>query len=141
MEADHVSNNQNVSVQGSRVASREDPRNSALIHASFSSNSDRAALNIKRKGVGMSSAKAKVTRSNRVGCASDFKGLHPHLSRFSGDEDPWVHETSATPARVLWRWDNVMASSALKSALRSTACTQAVDLKTKLLLRSTGRRP
>jgi len=33
-----------------------------------------------------------------------------------------------------------MASSALKSALRSTACMQAVDLKTKLLLRSTGRR-
>src|SRR4030088_454851 len=52
----------------------------------------------------------------------------------------WVHDTSATPARVLWRWDNVMASSALKSALRSTACTQAVDLKTKLLLRLSGRR-
>ena len=33
-----------------------------------------------------------------------------------------------------------MASSALKSALRSTACTQAVDLKTKLLLRLSGRR-
>src|ERR1700692_1514485 len=53
---------------------------------------------------------------------------------------PWVHDTSATPARVLWRWDNVMASSALRSALRSTACMQAVDLKTKLLLRLTGRR-
>src|SRR6202142_162281 len=53
---------------------------------------------------------------------------------------PWVHDTSATPARVLWRWDNVMASSALKSALRSTACMQAVDLKTKLLLRLPGRR-
>ena len=52
---------------------------------------------------------------------------------------PWVHDTSATPARVLWRWDNVMASSASKSELRSTACMQAVDLKTKLLLRSTGR--
>ena len=33
-----------------------------------------------------------------------------------------------------------MASSALRSALRSTACMQAVDLKTKLLLRLTGRR-
>src|SRR3977135_567630 len=55
-------------------------------------------------------------------------------------DTPWVHDTSATPARVLWRWDNVMASSALKSALRSTACTQAVDLKTKLLLRLSGRR-
>src|ERR1700704_1850680 len=55
-------------------------------------------------------------------------------------DSPWVHDTSATPARVLWRWDNVMASSALKSALRSTACTQAVDLKTKLLLRLSGRR-
>jgi len=33
-----------------------------------------------------------------------------------------------------------MASSALKSALRSTACMQAVDLKTELLLRLTGRR-
>src|ERR1700674_5591947 len=53
---------------------------------------------------------------------------------------PWVHDTSATPARVLSRWDNVMASSALRSALRSTACMQAVDLKTKLLLRLTGRR-
>ena len=50
----------------------------------------------------------------------------------------WVHDTSATPARVLWRWDNVMASSALRSALRSTACMQAVNLKTKLRLRSTG---
>src|SRR5258708_5118154 len=50
-------------------------------------------------------------------------------------DTPWVHDTSATPARVLWRWDNVMASSALKSALRSTACMQAVDLNTKLLLR------
>ena len=55
-------------------------------------------------------------------------------------DTPWVHDTSATPARVLWRWDNVMASSALRSALRSTACMQAVDLKTKLLLRLTGRR-
>jgi hypothetical protein len=55
-------------------------------------------------------------------------------------DTPWVHDTSATPARVLWRWDNVMASSALRSALRSTACMQAVDLKTKLHLRSTGRR-
>ncbi len=54
-------------------------------------------------------------------------------------DTPWVHDTSATPARVLWRWDNVMASSASKSELRSTACMQAVDLKTKLLLRSTGR--
>ena len=53
---------------------------------------------------------------------------------------PWVHDTSATPARVLWRWDNVMASSALKSALRFTACMQAVNLKTKLLLRLAGRR-
>src|SRR6202048_670248 len=52
---------------------------------------------------------------------------------------PWVHDTSATPARVLWRWDNVMASSALRSGLRSTACMQAVDLKTKLHLRLTGR--
>src|ERR1700681_498205 len=52
----------------------------------------------------------------------------------------WVHDTSATPARVLWRWDNVMASSALRSALRSTACMQAVDLKTKLHLRSTAHR-
>src|SRR5258705_10308456 len=52
----------------------------------------------------------------------------------------WVHDTSATPARVLSRWDNVMASSALRSALRSTACMQAVDLKTKFHLRSTGRR-
>ncbi|MEH2611405.1 hypothetical protein V1293_003694 [Bradyrhizobium sp. AZCC 1693] len=52
---------------------------------------------------------------------------------------PWAHDTSATPARVLWRWDNVMASSALKSALRFTACMQAVNLKTKLRLRSTGR--
>ena len=33
-----------------------------------------------------------------------------------------------------------MASSALRSALRSTACMQAVDLKTKLRLRLTGRR-
>ena len=32
-----------------------------------------------------------------------------------------------------------MASSALRSALRSTACMQAVDLKPKLLLRLTGR--
>src|ERR1700730_1159475 len=53
---------------------------------------------------------------------------------------PWVHDTSATPARVLWRWENVMASSALKSALRSTACMQAVDLKTILHLRLTERR-
>src|ERR1700694_6210580 len=52
---------------------------------------------------------------------------------------PWVHDTSATPARVLWRWDNVMASSALRSALRFTACMQAVNLKTKLRLRLTGR--
>src|SRR4030081_1813556 len=43
-------------------------------------------------------------------------------------------------ARVLWRWDNVMASSALRSALRFTACMQAVNLKTKLRLRLTGRR-
>src|SRR5216683_2233348 len=55
-------------------------------------------------------------------------------------DTPWVHETSATPARVLWRWDNVMTSSVLRSALRSTACMQAVDLKTKLHLRSSGRR-
>src|SRR2546423_9859617 len=55
-------------------------------------------------------------------------------------DTPWVHDASATPARVLWRWDNVMASSALKSALRFTACMQAVNLKTKLLLRSAGRR-
>ena len=55
-------------------------------------------------------------------------------------EGAWVHETSATPARVLWRWDSVMASSALRSALRFTACMQAVNLKTKLRLRSTGRR-
>src|SRR5437867_482699 len=54
-------------------------------------------------------------------------------------DTPWAHDTSATPARVLWRWDNVMASSALKSALRFTACMQAVNLKTKLRLRSTGR--
>ena len=53
---------------------------------------------------------------------------------------PWVHDTSATPARVLWRWDNVMASSALRSALRFTACMQAVNLKTKLRQRLTGRR-
>ena len=33
-----------------------------------------------------------------------------------------------------------MASSALKSALRFTACMQVVNLKTKLLLRSAGRR-
>jgi hypothetical protein len=33
-------------------------------------------------------------------------------------EAPWAHDTSATPANVLWRWDDVMASSALKSALR-----------------------
>src|SRR3981189_2027202 len=55
-------------------------------------------------------------------------------------DTPWVHDTSATPARVLWRWDDVMASSALRSALRSTGCLQAVDLKTKLRLRWTGRR-
>jgi hypothetical protein len=41
---------------------------------------------------------------------------------------------------VLWRWDNVMASSALKSALRYTACMQAVYLKIKLPLHSAGRR-
>src|ERR1700677_970391 len=58
---------------------------------------------------------------------------------FAHIEGPWVHDTSATPARVLWRWDNVMASSALKSALRFTACMQAVNLKTQLLLRSAGR--
>ena len=52
-------------------------------------------------------------------------------------DTPWVHDTSATPARVLWRWD--MASSALRSALRSTGCMQPVDLKTKLRLRLTGR--
>src|SRR5258705_11838858 len=54
-------------------------------------------------------------------------------------DTPWVHETSAAPARVLWRWDNVMASSALRSALRSTGCMQPVDLKTKLRLRLTER--
>jgi hypothetical protein len=55
-------------------------------------------------------------------------------------DTPWAHDTSATPARVLRRWDNVMASSALKSELRSTGCMQPVDLKTKLRLRLTGRR-
>src|SRR5712675_2823251 len=55
-------------------------------------------------------------------------------------DTPWVHETSATPARVLWRWDNVMASSALRSELRFTACMQAVNLKTKLRRHSIGRR-
>src|SRR6478672_5523265 len=55
-------------------------------------------------------------------------------------DTPWVHDTSATPARVLWRWDSVMASSALRSALRFTACMQAVNLKTKLRLRLTVRR-
>ena len=64
----------------------------------------------------------------------DSDGLHSDLC------SAWVHDTSATPARVSWRWDNVMASSALKSALRFTACMQAVNLKTKLLLRSAGRR-
>src|ERR1700735_4965483 len=52
---------------------------------------------------------------------------------------PWAPDTSATPARVLWRWDNVMASSALRSALRFTVYMQAVNLKTKLRLRSLGR--
>src|SRR4030095_2133244 len=52
-------------------------------------------------------------------------------------DTPWVHEASATPARVLLRWDDVMASSALKSALRSTACMQAADLKTILHRRLT----
>src|ERR1700761_3421539 len=51
-----------------------------------------------------------------------------------------VHDTSATPAKVLSRWENVMASSALKSALRYTACMQAVYLKTKLRLHSAGYR-
>jgi len=41
----------------------------------------------------------------------------------------WVHDASATPAKVLLRWDDVMASSALRSALRYTACMQAVYLK------------
>src|SRR3984893_12956497 len=63
--------------------------------------------------------------------------LRQYPCRLKGN--PWVHDTSATPARVLWRWDNVMASSALRSGLRSTACMQAVDLKTKLHLRLTGR--
>ena len=40
--------------------------------------------------------------------------------------------------KVLSRWDNVMASSALKSALRYTACMQAVYLKTKLRLHLAG---
>jgi hypothetical protein len=53
---------------------------------------------------------------------------------------PWVHDTSATPVRVLWRWDNVMASSALRSALRSTACMQVADLKKVLHLHLTGLR-
>src|ERR1019366_5029206 len=57
----------------------------------------------------------------------------------AGNRTPWVHDTSATPARVLWRWESVMASSALRSGLRSTACMQAVDLKTKLHLRLIGR--
>src|SRR4030081_948081 len=43
-------------------------------------------------------------------------------------------------ARVLWRWDNVMASSALRSALRFTACMQAVNLKTILGRRLVDRR-
>lgn len=38
-------------------------------------------------------------------------------------------------ARVLLRWDNVMASSALRSVLISTACMQGVDLADKLRLR------
>src|ERR1700716_1616116 len=67
-------------------------------------------------------------------------GAKEMIANFAILEGAWVHDTSATPARVLWRWDNVMASSALKSALRSTACVQAVDLKTKLLLRLSGRR-
>src|SRR6476620_1704730 len=54
-------------------------------------------------------------------------------------DPPSVHDASATPAMVLWRWDNVMASSALKSALRYTACVQAVYLKIKLPLDSAGR--
>ena len=41
---------------------------------------------------------------------------------------PWVHRTSATPARVLWRWDNVMASSASMSGLRFIDCVWPVDL-------------
>src|SRR6202047_2258028 len=64
--------------------------------------------------------------------------LRQYPCRLKGN--PWVHDTSATPARVVWRWDKVMASSALKSALRYTACMQAVYLKTKLLLRLAGRR-
>src|SRR3954453_9211521 len=55
-------------------------------------------------------------------------------------DTPWVHDASATPARVLWRWDNVMASSALKSALRFTACMQAVNLKRILRRCLAGRR-
>src|SRR6476620_6950314 len=54
-------------------------------------------------------------------------------------DPPSVHDASATPAMVLWRWDNVMASSALKSALRYTACVQAVYLQIKLPLDSAGR--
>src|SRR4029453_8049440 len=53
---------------------------------------------------------------------------------------PWVHDASATPVRVLLRWDDVMASSALKSALRSTAGMPAVDLKTILHRRLAERR-
>src|SRR4051812_12653901 len=55
-------------------------------------------------------------------------------------DTPSVHDASATPAMVLWRWDNVMTSSVLKSALRYTACMQAVYLKTKLPQHSAGRR-
>src|SRR5258705_10680192 len=36
----------------------------------------------------------------------------------------------------LWRWDNVMASSALRSALRSTACMKAVEFQSNLHLPS-----
>src|SRR4051794_41797662 len=43
-------------------------------------------------------------------------------------------------ARVLWRWDNVMASSALRSALRFTVCMQTVNLKTRLHRRLSGHR-
>lgn len=53
----------------------------------------------------------------------------------------WVfgHDASATTPKVLLRWDDVMASSALKSALRYTACRQAVYLKIRLRLWLAGR--
>src|ERR1019366_9941071 len=69
----------------------------------------------------------------KAGAASERNNRHRWLWV------PWVHDTSATPARVLWRWESVMASSALRSGLRSTACMQAVDLKNKLHLRLIGR--